>query len=72
MGVFVQDLGIMDKKSRSRIGIIATVTWLPLAVIALSHFEGGISELIGMSILLIVSSRFLQQVEKYCKAMSLS
>ena len=54
-GVFVQDLGIMDKKSRSRIGIIATVTWLPLAVIALSHFEGGISELIGMSILLIVS-----------------
>jgi len=54
-GVFVQDLGIMDKKSRSRIGIIATVAWLPLAVVALSHFEGGISELIGMSILLIVS-----------------
>ena len=54
-GVFVQDLGIMDKKSRSRIGIIATVAWLPLAVVALSHFEGKISELIGMSILLIVS-----------------
>lgn len=54
-GVFVQDLGIMDKKSRSRIGIIATVAWLPLAVVALSYFEGGISELIGMSILLIVS-----------------
>ena len=54
-GVFVQDLGIMDKKSRSRIGIIATVAWLPLAVVALSNFEGEISELIGMSILLIVS-----------------
>ena len=54
-GVFVQDLGIMDKKSRSRIGIIATIAWLPLAVVALSNFEGGISELIGMSILLIVS-----------------
>ena len=54
-GVFVQDLGIMDKKSRSRIGIIATVAWLPLAVIALSYFEGDISELLGMSILLIVS-----------------
>ena len=54
-GVFVQDLGIMDKKSRSRIGIIATVAWLPLAVVALSNFEGGISELIGMSILLIVA-----------------
>lgn len=54
-GVFVQDLGLMDKKSRSRIGIIATVAWLPLAVVALSNFEGEISELIGMSILLIVS-----------------
>ncbi|MGB0201256.1 MAG: hypothetical protein ACPF9L_00605 [Candidatus Poseidoniaceae archaeon] len=54
-GVFVQDLGIMDKKSRSRIGIISTVAWLPLAVVALSNFEGEISELIGMSILLIVS-----------------
>ena len=54
-GVFVQDLGIMDKKSRSRIGIIATVAWLPLAVVALSNFEGEISELIGMSILLTVS-----------------
>ena len=54
-GIFVQDLGIMDKKSRSRIGIIATVAWLPLAVVALSNFEGDISELIGMSILLIVS-----------------
>ena len=54
-GVFVQDLGIMDKKSRSRIGIIATVAWLPFAVVALSNFEGDISELIGMSILLIVS-----------------
>ena len=54
-GVFVQDLGIMDKKSRSRIGIIATVAWLPLAVIALSYFEGDISELLGMSILLTVS-----------------
>ena len=54
-GIFVQDLGIMDKKSRSRIGIIATVAWLPMAVVALSNFEGDISELIGMSILLIVS-----------------
>ena len=54
-GVFVQDLGIMDKKSRSRIGIIATIAWLPLAVVALSYFEGDISELIGMSVLLLVS-----------------
>ena len=54
-GVFVQDLGLMDEKSRSRIGIIATVAWLPLAIVALSFFEGNVSELIGMAILLIVS-----------------
>ena len=54
-GVFVQDLGLMDEKSRSRIGIIATVAWLPLAIVALSFFEGNVSELIGMATLLIVS-----------------
>ena len=47
-GVFVQDLGIMDQKSRSRIGIIATIAWLPLAIVALSYFEGNISEWLGM------------------------
>ena len=46
-GVFVQDLGLMDEKSRSRIGIIATVAWLPLAIVALSFFEGNVSETCG-------------------------
>ena len=54
-GVFVQDLGIMDQKSRSRIGIISTIAWLPLAIVAVSNLEGNISEMIGMVVLLAIS-----------------
>jgi hypothetical protein len=54
-GVFVQDLGLMDKKSRSRIGIIATIAWLPLAIVAISYLEGNISEMLGMAVLMLTS-----------------
>ena len=54
-GIFVQDLGIMDKKSRSRIGIIATIAWLPLAIIAVSYLEGNLSEMLGMVVLMLIS-----------------
>ncbi len=54
-GIFVQDLGVMDKKSRSRIGVISAIAWLPLAVVSLSYLEGDNSELIGMTIMIIVS-----------------
>ena len=54
-GIFVQDLGMMDKKARSRIGTIATIVWLPLAVVAISHLEGSISQIVGMTILSITS-----------------
>ena len=54
-GVFVQDLGLMDQKSRSRIGIISTIAWLPLAIVAVSYLEGNISEMTGMVVLLMVS-----------------
>ncbi len=54
-GVFVQDLGIMDQKSRSRIGMISTIAWLPLAIVAVSNLEGNISEMIGMVVLLAIS-----------------
>ena len=54
-GVFVQDLGILDKKSRSRIGIISTIGWLPLAVVALSELDSNLSGKVGMVILLITS-----------------
>ena len=54
-GIFVQDLGIMDKKSRSRIGTIATIAWLPLAVVAISYLEGNLSEMLGMFVLMLTS-----------------
>ena len=54
-GIFVQDLGIMDKKSRSRIGIIATIAWLPLVIVAISYLEGNLSEMLGMIILMLTS-----------------
>ena len=54
-GIFVQDLGIMDKKSRSRIGTIATIAWLPLAIVAVSYLEGNLSEMLGMVVLMLTS-----------------
>ena len=54
-GIFVQDLGLMDKKGRSRVGAAATIFWLPISIIALAQLEGNISELAGLSLLLIVS-----------------
>jgi len=54
-GVFVQELGFMDSKGRTRIGAAATIAWLPISVMGISQLEGDISQLIGMAILLIVS-----------------
>jgi len=54
-GIFVQDLGLMDKKGRSRVGAAATIFWLPVSIIAIAQLEGNISELIGMVLLLVVS-----------------
>ena len=54
-GIFVQDLGVIDKKSRSRIGVISTVAWLPLSIVALSNLEGNTSQITGMVILLGIS-----------------
>jgi hypothetical protein len=54
-GVFVQDLGFLDNKGRSRVGAAATISWLPISIMAISELEGNTSQLIGMSILLIVS-----------------
>ncbi|MGY8745328.1 MAG: hypothetical protein ACKVG2_02120 [Candidatus Poseidoniales archaeon] len=54
-GIFVQDLGLMGKKERSRVGAAATIFWLPVSIIAMAQLEGDISELIGLSLLLVVS-----------------
>ena len=54
-GIFVQDLGVLDKKGRSRVGAAATISWLPISVIAISQLEGDISQMVGMGLLLLVS-----------------
>jgi hypothetical protein len=54
-GIFVQEIGVMDDKNRSRIGAVATIGWLPISIIAISNLEGNLSEQVGMSLLLIVS-----------------
>ena len=54
-GIFVQDLGTMNNKGRSRVGAAATIAWLPISVIAILQLKGDISQLIGMSLLLMVS-----------------
>ena len=54
--IFVQDLGLMDSKSRTRIGATAAaVPWLPLAVLAAASLESGMEKQIGMVIILGVS-----------------
>ena len=54
-GIFVQDLGVMDEKTRSKIGAMATISWLPISIIAISQLEGELSQHFGMAILLVVS-----------------
>lgn len=54
-GIFVQDLGLMDKKARSRIGTVTTISWLPIAIVGISNLEGDISQKLGMIFLLIIS-----------------
>jgi len=54
-GIFVQDLGVMDEKTRSKIGAVATISWLPISIIAISQLEGELSQQFGMAILLVVS-----------------
>ncbi|MCH1527238.1 MAG: hypothetical protein L7S49_03390 [Candidatus Poseidoniaceae archaeon] len=54
-GIFVQDLGLMDKKARSRIGTVTTISWLPIAIVGISNLEGDISQKLGMVFLLIIS-----------------
>ncbi len=57
-GVFVQDLGLMDNKSRTRIAAVTTIAFLPILVIGIPYLFGNLLELIG-AILIISVSLFL-------------
>ena len=38
-GVFIQDVGYSDKKSRSRIGTISSIAWLPILIVGVGQLE---------------------------------
>ncbi len=54
-GVFIQDVGYSDKKSRSRIGTISSIAWLPILIVGVGQLEGDISQLVGMLLLVVTS-----------------
>lgn len=54
-GLIVQDLGIQDGVSRSRIGAAISIAWLPIAIISIPSINGSIDEIIGFLILIITS-----------------
>jgi hypothetical protein len=54
-GVLVQDLAVMDEKSRSKIGAASTIAYLPILVLAGSTLNENISHQIGAGLLVIVS-----------------
>lgn len=53
--IFVQDLATMEKQARSRLGTVCTIFWLPIAIVALDYFQGNLSEILGMIILISIS-----------------
>lgn len=54
-GLIVQDLGIQDGVSRSRIGAAISIAWLPIAIISIPSINGSTDEIIGFFILIITS-----------------
>ena len=62
-GLFVQDLGIQDSTSRSRIGAALTIAWLPIAIIAIPALDGTLDEQLGF-VLLLATSLILFKVSR--------
>jgi len=62
-GLFVQDLGIQDSTSRSRIGAALTIAWLPIAIIGIPALDGTLDEQFGF-VLLLATSLILFKVSR--------
>lgn len=62
-GLFVQDLGIQDSTSRSRIGAALTIAWLPIAIIGIPALDGKLDEQVGF-VLLLATSLILFKVSR--------
>ncbi len=61
-GMFVQDLGMDESKSRTRIGSIAGITWLPLVLMGMRYSNGNTIEVVG-GILIIITGLILRREE---------
>lgn len=61
-GMFVQDLGMDESKSRTRIGSIAGIAWLPFVLMGMRYFSGSTIEVIG-GILIIITGIILKREE---------
>jgi hypothetical protein len=61
-GMFIQDLGMDESKSRTRVGSIAGITWLPLVLMGMRYSNGSTLE-IGGGILIIITGLVLKREE---------
>ena len=61
-GMFVQDLGMDESKSRTRIGSIAGIAWLPLVLMGMRYSDGSTLE-IGGGVLIILTGLILRREE---------
>ena len=61
-GMFVQDLGMDESKSRTRIGSIAGIAWLPLVLMGM-RYSGGSTLEIGGGVLIILTGLILRREE---------
>ena len=61
-GMFIQDLGMNESKSRTRIGSIAGIAWLPLVLMGMRYSNGSMLE-IGGGILIMITGIILKREE---------
>ena len=61
-GMFVQDLGMDESKSRTRIGSIAGIAWLPLVLMGMRYSDGSTLEISG-GVLIILTGLILRREE---------
>ncbi len=61
-GMFVQDLGMDESKSRTRIGSIAGIAWLPLVLMGMRYSDGSTIDT-GGGVLIILTGFILRREE---------
>ncbi|MDP6869953.1 MAG: hypothetical protein QGI21_04195 [Candidatus Poseidoniaceae archaeon] len=54
-GIFVQDLGLMDGRAKTRVAAVTTIAYLPILVMGIPHLFGDTLEFIGALLMICVS-----------------